>query len=635
MRYNYLSNKDFLKIIDNLPNKTQYVKITVLSMAEDPIAAIEGYATSGSVSINGSSAVRRTGSVALVADDSFYNILEVENLISINKRIMLEVGIENTTPYYTNENIIWFPLGTFVIGSASISRNNQGLNISLSLKDKMALLSGDVGGTLSNAMVHSPISVELDDGTYAEEPVLFKDIIRTLVHEYGGIPLDKIIIDDIEERIKQAVRWVANYPIWLDEIGKVQNVPMYALTTQQPTGDSDWEYFEFGDNIGYINTDFVYPTESELSSNAGDSITSVLDKIKNTLGNYEYFFDLDGVFHFQAIKNYINEGSPEDNLEKAIEGTGMDYLVNTQEKSVYNFDDNILITAFQNSPQYGAIKNDINVWGIRGDSKAAIHYHLVIDDKPATPRSIYRGELYTDDFGVLRLKKGNKDIITSQDWRTEIYCQAVLNKDYSSPYAKELEENWPKIYDLANARFYVEAAAGTIDDGSVKRLLNNMPYFLDVISPAPLENLKVSKIGRRTKVLNDNNVNCLFNPSFPDYVYIESGQGEATKNDRAEALEKKQPFLQVPSSIYKTLAIGSALNSAYDAMRSVIHEMTSYNENISITSLPIYHLEPNTRITVNDEKSNIHGDYMIKSFSIPLAYNGTMTLQCTKAIERI
>lgn len=50
--------------------------------------------------------------------------------------------------------------------------------------------------------------------------------------------------------------------------------------------------------------DFVY--ESELTFNAGAKVTDVLDKIKQWLGNYEYFYDEQGQFHFQEIKNYLN-----------------------------------------------------------------------------------------------------------------------------------------------------------------------------------------------------------------------------------------------------------------------------------------------------------------------------------------
>ena len=32
----------------------------------------------------------------------------------------------------------------------------------------------------------------------------------------------------------------------------------------------------------------------------------LLDNIKNKLGNYEYYYDIDGNFIFQEIKNYLN-----------------------------------------------------------------------------------------------------------------------------------------------------------------------------------------------------------------------------------------------------------------------------------------------------------------------------------------
>jgi hypothetical protein len=40
----------------------------------------------------------------------------------------------------------------------------------------------------------------------------------------------------------------------------------------------------------------VYP--GELKSNAGETITSILDKIKSKFTNFEYFYDIDGKFVF-------------------------------------------------------------------------------------------------------------------------------------------------------------------------------------------------------------------------------------------------------------------------------------------------------------------------------------------------
>jgi hypothetical protein len=54
-----------------------------------------------------------------------------------------------------------------------------------------------------------------------------------------------------------------------------------------------------------------------------------------------------------------------------------------------------------------------------------------------------------------------------------------------------------------------------------------------------------------------------------------------------------------------------------------------------LTTIPIYYLEPNTRITVNDPVSGMKGDYIINSMTIPLDIGGTMTIQATRALEKL
>jgi hypothetical protein len=51
--------------------------------------------------------------------------------------------------------------------------------------------------------------------------------------------------------------------------------------------------------------------------------------------------------------------------------------------------------------------------------------------------------------------------------------------------------------------------------------------------------------------------------------------------------------------------------------------------------LPVYYLEPNTRIFVKDEDSGVEGEYIINKLTVPLAYNGTMSISATKAISNL
>lgn len=51
-----------------------------------------------------------------------------------------------------------------------------------------------------------------------------------------------------------------------------------------------------GMTCGYRTCELVYA--GKLTASAGEAITSVLTKIVNMLGNYEYFYNLDGQFVF-------------------------------------------------------------------------------------------------------------------------------------------------------------------------------------------------------------------------------------------------------------------------------------------------------------------------------------------------
>jgi hypothetical protein len=81
--------------------------------------------------------------------------------------------------------------------------------------------------------------------------------------------------------------------------------------------------------------------------------------------------------------------------------------------------------------------------------------------------------------------------------------------------------------------------------------------------------------------------------------------------------------------------ISKTRKSAWDKVSELLYKHSYCIENTSITTIPIYYLEPNTRIYVRDENSNIDGEYIVSKFTIPLTYNGTMSITASKAVESI
>lgn len=680
--YEYSSDKSFLELIDNEHLKEQFVKITILDWEERPLQEIQGIVTGGNLNLDGSSNIRRTVNLSCYIDkEENANITSLNNLFSINKKMYLEIGYINETDQYTKYKKIWFPQGTFIMIAPSLNNSTGGASLQVSLRDKMCLLNGECGGIIPASTQFDQYETIDENGNWVISKPTFEQIIREVVNHFGGEQLSKIIISDVPSRIKKVMKWIGNTPLYL-----IEDSGSYTMSTNYAdAAGHTYQMFEYGEDVGYIFTDFTCP--SELIGNAGDNVCVILDKIKNMLGNYEYFYDTEGNFHWQEIKNYLNTTKATLDLETMNKN---DYLIDASKgKTVYEFNNSNLVTSFSNSPQFNKIKNDFVVWGIRKNANGndvPIRYHLAIDTKP-TIGNIYDVLFYEDpDNGLTKAKmpilyssyaeiiKTNgaagvyyKDTSTgiiyywdgdlkqyievnsettqfvkvqTTDWRSELYLQGIqaepLGTD-SNYYYTELMNEWPKLYNLQKES-YIDSKGETIYTGGfydeVLKTPSDIDYYLDFIdSTAAISQFSVSNIGRRSQVVNKNDINCVFEPDIPDFIIIELGQPD-TDEKREECEAKGQNYIQVTTGIFNLLALGGTSNSAFEEIKMMLHEYTSYNESITIQSIPIYHLEPNTRIGVRDLESDIYGDYMISSISIPLDISSTMSISATRALER-
>lgn len=606
----------------------------------------------------------------------------MDNIISINKKVQISIGLKNKTKKYLDYPIIWYPQGIFVTMSVSLNHGVGGTTIQASFKDKMCLLNGEMGGVIQSSVQLDQYDTIDENGNWITKKVPLCQIISELVVHLGGESLDKVFIEDLDPRVKMVMKWTGNKPIY---IGEKNNDSI--LTTNYSEASKEGRIvtaYQYEDDIGFIYTDFVY-TE-DLIADAGSNVCMQLDKIKNYLGNFEYFYDIYGNFHFQEIKNYLNNSQAKIVINNILAD---DYKIDlSQGKTVYTFDNSTLITSFQNNPQYQNIKNDFIVWGIKKNANGndiPIRYHLAIDKKPIVQGYAPHGDsLSAPYYGIhnnicfydeqdTNLHKAKKPIyfdteekllsitgaednfyyakdvmkiytwksgamvelpnsvlkqVYSWDWRTELYLQGIEAEPqavYTNPYYVELINEWPKLYNVEEGYFYPEVIERPSD----------IQYFLDFIDVgSAISEFNIGNIGRRSQVINDNNINCVFEPDIPPFILIETGQGQETIDKRNEAIAQGQKFLQVAPSIYNLLNTGGSLNSAYVKIRELLYQYTNYNEGITIQAIPLFYLEPNTRIEVRDEESDIYGDYMISTISIPLTINGTMSISATRALER-
>lgn len=475
----YLFDKDFLYKLDQYHHKGLYAKIIALNFDENPIEQIEGRVTGGSINIDGTSSMRRSCSITLVANEVNIN----DFYWGLNTKFRFEIGVKNdiNAKY---PDIIWFLQGTFVITNFSTSLSTNSYTINISGKDKMCLLNGEVGGSLPSSIDFGQIDTyeykytetEVTESTFkagefyveagnnkyvlddinnvydpnkkyyrqdyvmTRESYPIKDIIREAVHVYGNEPYHNIVINDLDEKGLELMEYRSDkdmYVIFDAAKGDFVNItfnenqkcavagsnPPQTITVKEASEDNplvdgfndeathvtfdvngmSGEYtvgkISFGDTAGYRITDLTYT--GDLISNPGESLTSMLDKLVNMLGDFEYFYDIDGRFIFQKKRIYVNTSwntITSDGYDRYVENAALSSPV------TYSFEDSNLVTSFQNTPDLLNLRNDFSVWGKRKGvtgKEIPIHARYAIDQKPHYYKA-FNGKIYCTDLSQVR-----------------------------------------------------------------------------------------------------------------------------------------------------------------------------------------------------------------------------------------
>jgi hypothetical protein len=103
------------------------------------------------------------------------------------------------------------------------------------------------------------------------------------------------------------------------------------------------------------------------------------------LGSFEYFYNLDGQFVFQAKDSYFNSvWSAAEVLNTAQALSYIDPAL-MRNKVSYYFENGKLTTAIQNNPNLLNVRNDFTIWGKKKTSTGSelpIHARYAIDKKP-------------------------------------------------------------------------------------------------------------------------------------------------------------------------------------------------------------------------------------------------------------
>ena len=497
---NPLLDLDFIDELHHQRIRVIHARIIALNNEEQNLEAIEGVVTQGTVTVDGSSAIRRTVSLSMVCKE--LNIHEF--YWGLKTKVEVWAGIENKiNPKYPD--IIWFKQGVFVLTSFSTTQGMGQYTISLQGKDKMTLLNGELGGTVTSlSWDFGTVSVVSTSGVTKKEKLLLKDIIMDAVHTFAVMPFWKIRVNDLDDlglelleyRGKDPMYLIINsntgkynttlngetiyyldqahtQPIKIEDLTEKQYNPLFDLEQQGYVQSQLLTVYDtygvpytiarltYGMTAGYRLTDLTYA--GDLILNVGDTITSLLDKIVNMLGEYEYYFDLDGNFIFERkqiyLKTHWDSLKTNDNNEKWAEPNAYSSAI------TYSFEDAELITSYTNSPKFDSIRNDYSIWGTRkgvSGKEVPVHLRYAIDEKPFdyvsydkikyTTRTEEENKAFEETISYMTVSEDEKSRIAAYNATTVTYSaeyEELLNlMDHRTNY-NGLPLEWWDINDWA------------------------------------------------------------------------------------------------------------------------------------------------------------------------------------------
>lgn len=246
-----ITQEDLLIVLQHSANPMLKLNIEVLDSNQKVIDTLNCGITSGSMSINGQSDIRRTANFVVQPTLKEKIKLTENSLLWLNKDIRMSVGLYNPR----SKQYKYYPLGCYVYTDTSGTYDATTDNLTINCADFMKKLDGTKNGQLGALIISYP--------AYKEN------------EETGEVIEYNIIRNAVIETLEKLAR-ITNHRI--DDIGEFYAMPEY---------NDAWEQYR-EDNADTWNT---IPFDQEFS--AGCSVLSILITFRDLYPNYEMFFDME------------------------------------------------------------------------------------------------------------------------------------------------------------------------------------------------------------------------------------------------------------------------------------------------------------------------------------------------------
>ena len=204
-------------------------------------------------------------------------------------------------------------------------------------------------------------------------------------------------------------------------------------------------------------------------------------------------------------------------------------------------------------------------------------------------------------------------------------------------YYSDMQGFWRQLYDPQGKapNFITEEEVGL---GLPRKYLHwhkdalfspeSLNFWIDFLDTGggEIDKYSVQNIGRRTKVETSSStkgVTAIFYRETPEAEFVIM----PTESHTLGSLSYTPMFIQ--KSMKQLFNISSRGKASNERIDELVWNHVCISENITLTCIPLYFLEVNTRVKYMGE------DYIVNKITLPVTYNGMMQLSLSKVIKQI
>lgn len=375
-------------------------------------------------------------------------------------------------------------------------------------------------------------------------------------------------------------------------------------------------------NLLISNTDLQIPYKIE--SAIGDCRWDVINKLTELFYNYQAFYNLDGYFVFTQKPMYKSDGGIENTIAVNF---SKDYYNNSLENKPYN-----LIISINREVAYSNIKNKIVVYGGVHEDGHQPRYEILVENNnyPNSPYTIEKlNERNTDGTLICRTLVVQDESYVDDGSTEDTVSMILIPKDnyqfettnyvgyfqiklpsYYEPDIQNVNNSWGVVNDKQCVYYDVEWDGVVYPNLIPKNYYGNTYYVGNVYI---LERLRESGDYTEADDTGEPFV-CWYNGnSFGIYTNDNTTQTHTVKFTKKE-----------------TTNHAYSINLCQQRAEQEVYLHQQATDTVTINCLPIYSLDVNDVIYIDDDDSGATGEYVVNNISCGLGAGDTMTINANK-----